>query len=41
MEVKQSGANYEERGFGLGCDCRCAQVGCPQVGCPTINIGCS
>lgn len=41
MEVKQNGTNYEERGLGLGCDCKCVQIGCPQVGCPTVNIGCS
>ena len=40
MEVKQNGANYEERGLGINCDCGCAQMVCPQVVCPTINPGC-
>lgn len=41
MEVKQNGANYQERGLGINCDCACAQVVCPQVVCPTINPYCS
>ncbi len=41
MDVKQNGANYEERGLGFGCNCVCPELLCTQIGCPTINPGCS